>query len=303
MRYIHDTDALVALDALLESRSVSAAAARLGVTQSAMSHTLAHLRERFDDPLLVRSGRSLVPTARAAEIAPRLRSALRELAAAVEVGPGFDPARDTRTFHLAATDLVELVLLPRLLPRVAAAAPGVDLLLRAPAGAAEAVLAGDLDLAVVLLRGDRAPAGLRVRALFRERFVCLMRRGHPLAGRLGLEAYVGARHALIAPSGARGGIVDTLLEARGLARRTAVVLPSFLVVPHVVATTDLLVTLPERVAQVFAPLLPLHLEPPPLPLPPFTMSMIWHERNERDPGLAWLRGQMLAAVADDGEAP
>lgn len=300
MTPIHDPAALIALDALLETRSVSAAAARLGVTQSAMSHTLARLRERFDDPLLVRSGRGLVPTARAAEMAPRLRSAVRELAAAVEAGPGFDPARATRTFHLAATDLVELVLLPRLLPRVATAAPGVDLLLRAPGGAIDAVLAGDLDLAVERLHGDRAPAGLRARALFRDRFVCLMRRGHPLAGRLTLDAFVSARHALIAPSGGRGGIVDSLLEARGLSRRTAVLLPSFLVVPHLIATTDLLVTLPERVARVFAPLLPLHAEPPPLPTPEFTMSMVWHERNDREPGLTWLRERMLEAAADDG---
>lgn len=296
MHTLHDPAGLVALDALLDTRSVSAAAARLGVTQSAMSHTLARLRDRFGDPLLVRSGRSLVPTARAEEMAPRLRAAVRELAAAVDVGPSFDPATTHRTFQLAATDLVELVLLPRLLARLATSAPNVDLLLRAPGGAIDAVLAGDLDLAIVLLRGDHAPTGLRARALFHERFVCLMRRGHPLAGNLTLEAYVGARHALIAPSGGRGGIVDDLLEARGLRRRTALLLPTFLVVPHIVATTDLIVTLPEQVARTFSPLLPLHTEPPPLDTPGFTMSMVWHERNDREPGLTWLREQMIAAV-------
>jgi DNA-binding transcriptional LysR family regulator len=295
MQSVHD---VVALDVLLETRSVSAAAARLGVTQSAMSHTLARLRDRFQDPLLVRSGRALVPTARAEEIAPRLRAAIRDLSAAVEAGPTFDPANSTRTFRIGTTDLVALVLLPKLMPRVARAAPNVDLLLRDQTGASDAVLAGDLDLAVLLLRADHAPAGLKARALFHERFVCLMRRGHPLAGKLTLDAYVAADHALISPAGGRGGVVDTQLEARGLSRRTALLLPSFLVVPHVVASTDLIVTLPEQVALAFAPLLALHVEATPIPLPGFTMSLVWHERNDHEPGLTWLREQMREAAEE-----
>lgn len=297
----HDPAALVALDALLETRSVSAAAARLGVTQSAMSHTLARLRERFDDPLLVRSGRALVPTARAEEMAPRLRAAVRDLAAAIEGGPPFVPATASRSFRLATTDLVDLTVLPRLLPALAREAPGVDLVLRPSPGSLDAVLAGDLDLAVLLKGTITATAGLRSRALFHERFVCLMRRDHPLAGRLTVEAFAAARHALVAPSGGRGGVMDQLLEARGLSRRVAVLLPTFLVAPHVVATTDLIVTLPERVARTFAGLLPLHVEAPPVDTPGFTMVMVWHERNDREPGLSWLRERLVEAAGPGPE--
>jgi DNA-binding transcriptional LysR family regulator len=303
MSTIHDSTQLVALDALLETRSVSAAARRMGVTQSAMSHTLARLRERFDDPLLVRAGRGLVPTVRAELMAPRLRAAVRELEAAVAIVPTFDAATAERTFHLATTDLVELALLPGLLTRLGRHAPGVDLALRGPSGAEAALERGDLDLSIQLLRED-SPAGLRARALFRERFVCVYRRDHPLAGvPLTVERFVAARHALVAPQGARGGVVDDALAAAGLSRRTALLVPGFLIVPHVIASTDLLVTLPERLARTFAALLPLRILEHPLTLPGFTMSLVWHERHEDDPGHRWLRELLFSVAADQPVTP
>jgi DNA-binding transcriptional LysR family regulator len=299
MTSIHDPTQLVALDALLETRSVSAAAKRMGVSQSAMSHTLARLRLRFADPLLVRSGRGLVPTARAEAMAPRLRAAVRELEGAVDAVPVFDPATARRTFRLATTDLVELVLLPTLLSRLEHDAPGVDLWLSGPLDGEGRLQRGDLDLSLQLLRGTEADAGLRARALFRERFVCVMRRDHPLAeGPLTLARFVSARHALVAPQGTPGGVVDRALEAQGLSRRTALTLASFLVVPHLVASSDLLVTLPERLARVFAGLLPLVVKEHPLDLSGFTVNLVWHERHDHDPGHRWLRQAVVAAVAD-----
>lgn len=297
MNSTHDPAQLFALDALLETRSVSAAARRMGVTQSAMSHTLARLREQFDDPLLVRAGRGLARTARAEAIAPRLRAAVRDLQDAVAMVPTFDPATTSRTFRVATTDLVELALLPALLPRVQREAPGVDLWLRGPADAEAALQRDDLDLSLQPLGADTPAAGLRARSLFHERFVCVYRRGHPLAAApLSPAVFARARHALVAPRGSRGGVVDTALTAAGLSRRTALILPSFLVVPHLVATSDLVVTLPSRLAHTFAALLPLCVVEHPLPLPGFTISMVWHERHEGDPGHQWLRARVVAAM-------
>jgi DNA-binding transcriptional LysR family regulator len=296
MNTLHDPDALVALDALFTTRSVTAAAKQLGVTQSAMSHTLARLRARFADPLLVRSGRGLALSARAEAMAPRLRAALRDLSDAVATTPTFDPTTARRTFTLATTDLVELTVLPAALRRLERDAPGLNLWVRGPRDAEAALQRGDLDLSAQVRRGEAA--GLRARAVFRERFVCMHRVDHPLAGAgMTVEAFAAARHALIAPSGAPGGVVDTALAARGLERRTAVIVPGFLSVAHLVATTDLLVTLPERVARAHAGLLPLTIVEHPLDLPDFTVYLVWHERSDGDPGHRWLRDHLVESVA------
>jgi DNA-binding transcriptional LysR family regulator len=297
MSTLHDPAALLALHALLETRSVTAAAKRTGVTQSAMSHTLARLRTRLGDPLLVRSGRGLVPTARAEAMAPRLAAAVRELEAAMTATPAFDPATARRTFTLVTSDLVELAVLPGLVARLGREAPGVDLHVRPSGDGEAAVRAGDVDLAVQPLRRDAATSGLRARTLFREEFACAVRRGHPLAeGELTVERFAAARHAFIAPRGTPGGVVDDLLASMGLARRTVLIVPSFLVVPHVVAATDLVVTLPARFAHTFAALLPLVVLPHPISPPGFTMSAIWHERMDGDPGHRWLRKVVSEAV-------
>lgn len=296
MNSVHDPSALLALDALLETRSVTLAARRMGVSQSAMSHTLARLRARFEDPLLVRSGRGLVPTARAERMGRHLRSAASELAAAVAVAPAFDPLTARRVFRIATTDLVEMSLLPRVLAILEREAPGIDLHVRAQTDAEPALHSGEIDVAIQPVR-DQPSAGLRARALFHEKFVCVMRRGHPLAAsKLSAARFAGARHVLVAPRGSPGGIVDDVLTARGLARRTVVLVPSFLAVPHLLAGSDLIATLAERVARAFADLLPLHVVPHPLRLPGFTISTIWHERADADPGHVWLRQALTRAA-------
>lgn len=296
MSNVHEPAALLALDALLETRSVTLAAKRMGVSQSAMSHTLARLRDRFDDPLLVRSGRGLVPTARAELMGHHLRAAASELAAAVAVAPAFDPLTARRVFRVATTDLVEMSLLPRVLAILEREAPGIDLHVRAQTDAEPALHSGEIDVSIQPVR-DQPSAGLRARALFHEKFVCVMRRGHPLAAsKLSAERFAGARHVLVAPRGSPGGVVDDVLAARGLARRTVVLVPSFLAVPHLLAGSDLVATLAERVARTFADLLPLHVVPHPLRLPGFTISTIWHERADADPGHVWLRQALTRAA-------
>lgn len=302
MNSLHMSADLLPLLALLELCSVTEAARRLGLSQPAMSHALARLRARYQDPLLVRSGRSLVRTVRAEAMLPHLRQARAALEAAERALPAFDPSQARRRFSLGTTDYIELVLLPRLMRRLGEEAPGIDLLVSHPADAEAALLGGGLDLACRPLR-DRPAAGLRSRALLRERFVCLMSPDHPLRdGPWTPASFAQARHALVAPGGQPGGVVDLFLDAQGLRRRTVLMLPSFLAAPYIVAESDLIVTLAERVARAVARPLGLTLRPPPIEVPDFSMHLIWHERDEEEPGHRWFRGLVGACAREDAAA-
>ena len=293
-----DLNGLVVLDALLATRNVTAAAQRLRLSQSATSHALARLRASFGDPLLVRGAGGLVPTARAEALAVPLRDALAGLRVAVKGPRPFDPATARRRFTIATPDYTELVMLPALTRAVGQAASGVDLLLRTyDHTIADQLARGDFDVAIGVARPENDRPGVRTRALFDERFVCVVRKGHPVLGkRWTLDRFVALDHALIAPSGRPGGAVDDALAERGLSRRVALLIPHFLSAPFVVAQTDLVLTLPERVAQTFAATLPLEILPPPLPVPGFAMILLWHDRTHHDPAHAWLREQIVAVA-------
>jgi DNA-binding transcriptional LysR family regulator len=295
MHDLHDLNQLRVLDALLTERSVTAAARRLNLSQPAVSHALARLRLRFEDPLLVRTGRGMALTSRAEALAPGLRAALARLDAVLSDRPDWDPATARRTFSIATADYGELAVLPALLPRLAALAPNVDLWVQRPTFP-EATQVDDVDLVLTVPRGDEAPAGVRSRALLRERFVVVMHRDHPLAAGMTVEQYAAARHAFIAPRGSPGGVVDAALARRGLTRHVALTVPHFLVIPHIIARTDLIVTLAERVAGAFAHL-PIVAVPPPLDLPGFTIMMTWREAVDADPGHAWLRRLLVEVCA------
>jgi DNA-binding transcriptional LysR family regulator len=295
-----DLNLLRALDALLAERHVTRAAARLGMTQSAASHALARLRDALGDPLLVRGSRGqMVPTARAETVAGPLRDALAGLARAVHGPPAFAPATATRTFHIATTDYVELVLLPALIARITTTAPGVDLWIHDnPESRGADLETSPIDVAI-LPRGRVTTAGVLERNLFEEQFVCVMRAGHPLAARrrLTLARFCAAAHLLVAPRSLPGGIVDDRLAALGRSRRVVIGVPHFLAAAHVLARTDLISTLPRRVVETMAPLIGLVAVPPPLELAGFTLGVLWHERHQHDPGHRWLRDQLVAIAA------
>lgn len=302
MQNLHglDLNLLLALDALLAERHVTRAAARLRMTQSAASHALARLRAALGDPLLVRGPRgAMVPTARAETLTAPLRAALAALAAAVHGPPAFDPATARRTFRLTAGDYAELVLMPPLAARIGAVAPAVDLwCYPPPTDLGTALAAGTVDLLFAPIRARPWPAGCYEKKLFRETFTCVVRSGHPAADqRLTLARYCAMSHLLVAPRGAPGGIVDDKLAADGKSRRVAVAVPHFLVVPHIIAATDLIATVATRVVDAIA--LPSNLVrlPPPLALEGFDVAMVWHERAHHDPGHRWLRDQVAAVAA------
>ncbi len=293
-----DLNLFVILDALLEERSVTGAARRLGVTPSAVSHTLRRLRAELGDPLLVRTAGGMSPTVRAEELRGPIRRGLEMIGDAVRVGGRFDPRTASRCFTFATSDLLGLVLLPVLWERLAKAAPRVDLRIGPIFRDVERTL--ESGAAEIVLSGATAPIdtpGLFRQRLFEERLVCLARVDHPgVRDPLTLDEFCALTHALVAPRGGPG-IVDQALERLGRSRRIAVRLPHFLVAPFLIAKSDLVLTVGESVARAFAQSLPLRVVAPPIELPATTYWQIWHERSQRDAGHVWLRAQVAKAVA------
>ena len=287
---------LLVLDALLTERHVSRAGKRLGLSQPAVSNALGQLRARLGDPLLVRGAGGMVPTARAQALMGPLRSALGTLENALAGPRAFDPARADNTFVLAATDFVELVLLPRLLARLTREAPRVQLQIRSwPYHRVPPWLeTGEADLSIGFY-GD-LPTNHREQKLFHDEFVCIVRRHHPEVGkRLTLKTYVRLHHVLVTAEPGSSGVADAALAARGLHRHVALRLSHFLMVPAIVAATDYVAAISERVAGTFSRLYPLRVLPPPLPLPRGTVGQAWHERTHASPAHAWLR-QVIAEL-------
>lgn len=285
------------LDALLSERSVTRAAARVSLSQPAASNALRRLRSAAGDPLFVRSGRGLAPTPRALAMGPMLKRVLADLDRAFIGHRRFDPASSDQVFTLAATDFGEFVLLPPLLQVLAETAPGVSLRVvpLGPEFPARELEVGAVDLVIGAF--NRAPPGLYRQALFGEGSVILMRQGHPAARKkLTLEQFAALGQVLVAPRGESRGIIDDVLEARGLRRRIVATVPHFLAAAFLVQSTDLVVTLAERVARRYAKMLPLATAPSPVTMPRVIISQLCHERALRDPAQRWLRSTMLAVA-------
>lgn len=293
-----DLNLLVALEAMLSERNVTRAAGRLGLSPSAMSHALARLRATFGDELLVRTRGGMVATTRGEQLLGPLRRALEELAGLVAGPAGFDPGSSTREFTLATTDYVEAVLLAPLLSRISAAAPGVQLRVRAleRSDVAEMLERGGHDLAVGV-SFDSSP-GLQQQALFSEEMVLVCRKGHPRVKRgIDLATYLELRHVLVSVRGGSQSAVDELLARSGQKRRVALLVPHFLAAQLIVASTDLVMTAPARVVTRLEGALGLRVLTPPLAVPGFTVRQVWHERQQDDAGHLWLRQQVFAAAA------
>jgi len=289
-----DLNLLLVLRALLRERHVTRAAARVGLSQSATSHALSRLREMYRDPLLVRSGRTLTLTPRAARLLPALERGFGDLESAVSDEPEFDPKTTRRTFSIVMSDYLQALVMGPLLRQLATRAPGVDLSVVVFPNVAEVVDSGAADLALTI--SGQESKGSSTESLFGEDFVCMVRRDHPqIKKQLSLEKYLAQRHVVVAPSGTAGSMVDTALAQRGLARRIALRVTNFLIVPLVVCETDFVNTMPTRLARQLAKTYPLRLVPPPFELPWFEYLMFWHPRLDHDPGQRWLR-QLLGEV-------
>lgn len=289
-----DVNLVVALDALLRERNVTRAAKRLGLGQSATSHALKRLRDHFGDRLLAPVGRELVLTERGKALVAPAAAAVAELER-VFAGPArFDPKTSKRVFRIAATDNLELYVLPRLAALLAKEAPQVDLrFFHLPKDWSAALARGEFELKL----GRKSPIdeALRGDDLFDDRLVCVVRHGHPVRTKLTLARYAALSHILVAPGETERSPIDALLAREGLARRVAIAVPHFLVALFTVAASDHALTVPERLV-VAAPALRLRAVPLPFPATTYTLSQVWAERSERDEGHVWLRGLIRRAL-------
>lgn len=292
-----DLNLLVALDALLAEAHVTRAAKRVGLTQSAMSHALARLRELFGDELLVRTPRGMVLTERAAALGLPVRQAVTQVTSVLSPPKPFDPRTLRRTFAISTADYGAIVLLPKLFAKLRVVAPHVILRLRPTTVDPEADLErGELDL-VIAAQPPPLPPRLIASRLWRDRFVCVVREGHPRVGkRMTLSRFVELDHAQIAMRGQPGGPVDDALAKLGLSRRVVLYLAHFLVAPQVIAESDLVMVLAERIAKQFAPHLRLRVLPVPVEVVGFEIWQMWHGRQQADRAHAWLRG-VISEVA------
>jgi DNA-binding transcriptional LysR family regulator len=291
-----DLNLLAAFDALMLERNVTRAAARVGVSQPAMSAALGRLRTLFADPLFLRSADGLLPTARAREMAEPVASALHTIETALLTRPNFDPAQATTTFNLGMTDYPAYVLLPHLVQALGTLASGITLNVHGFNGrdsAVELLDAGTIDMAIGILP-SQTESRILSSPLLRDEFVTLLRHDHPSAGQeMDLERFLGLSHVLVSPEGDRYGVVDQVLAQAGRQRRIALTLAHMFAAPTLVAHSDHVATLMKRVVLKSAERPRLKLFTPPLSLPVIEFHLLWHRRNAGNQAQQWLRERVI----------
>jgi DNA-binding transcriptional LysR family regulator len=294
-----DLNLLVAFDALMGERNVTRAAARVGVSQPAMSAALGRLRTLTADPLFLRSADGLLPTQRARDLAGPIAQALGQIEATLVEKPVFDPGTATLALTLGLQDYPAFVVLPVLLAALASAAPGVTVNVRAfndRDDAVDLLDAGAVDVAIGVAP-TQSDGRIMTRPLLHDAFVTIVALDHPAAGQpLDMDAFLTLPHILVSPEGQRFGIVDQALAQLGRQRRLVLTLPHMFAVPAVVARTRMTATVLERVALYAQASYPVAMCAPPLALPDMTFHALWHRRTDTHPAQIWFRN-LLAQVA------
>lgn len=282
-----DLNLLKTLDALLDERSVTRAATRLSLTQPAVSGMLTRLREAFNDPLFIRAPHGMVPTLRAQALASPVKQLLTDAEALLQPAV-FEPLNANFTWTIAATDYALKAVIVPFIAALKPLAPGirVRIIPESPATLFAQTERGEVDIA--LLTPHSTPPDLHSRALYQEEYVCLMRADHPQAAApLTLDLFCELEHVLVSWQGdSFRGVTDDALATLGCSRRVGLSVSSFLVLPEVLAVSDMIAVVPRRLAKMASGM---KISPPPLAIPGFTKSMAWHERSHRDPAQQWLR--------------
>lgn len=289
-----DLNLLVILDAVLAERHVSRASLRLGMSQPAVSHALARLRELFDDPLLIRRDGAFVLTVRAQQLVPLLSNTLHQIRMVVGT-VRFDPASEVRQFRIAMSDYGSAVLLPRLIPLLRREAPTVSLVVTHSdrSGMVRQIMDGEVDLALGVF--SESSSDFKSSVLFEERFVCVV--ADDSLGKLTMETYLQRPHILVAMKELGGNEIDVALTKLGLSRNIALTLPHWSVARNLVSGTDLVLTIARRALGSLCSGGSTVILEPPFSIPAFQFTMNWHDRRTHDPAHHWFREAVSRAVA------
>ncbi|MDB5777210.1 MAG: LysR family transcriptional regulator [Herbaspirillum sp.] len=294
-----DLNLLLIFHEVFQERGVSPVAKRLQLSQPTVSNALARLRRTFGDELFVRTASGLQPTPFAEELAEPVALALQHIARALNRSEPFDPATSKRRFTLAMSDVGEVYFMPSLIERCGVLAPGVQIgTVRARAvDMKEGMETGRIDLAVGAF--DNLSAGLYQRRLFIQAYVSMFRRGHPFEGRaVTLKEFVAAQHLMVASTENPYERINQTLKKAGIWKNGASQVPHFVAVPYIVSTTDLVVTVPKKLADSAAGPFNLATIKPPLRLPTLQTNIFWHRRFNQDDGNQWLRNLLFDTFSE-----
>jgi len=292
-----DLNLLIVFETLMHERSVTRAAEKLFLGQPAISAALARLRALFDDPLFVRTGRSMEPTARAQEIFGHLSPALDSISTAISRASDFDPATSTSVFRIGLSDEVEFALLPPLLRRLRTEAPGVILVVRRANYLLMPGLLASGEISVGVSYTDELPANAKRKTLRRSRPKLI--RADSIPGTLTLEEYCARPHALVSFAGDLGGFIDEELEHFGRKRHVVLAVPQFNGLGSLIAGTDIIATVPDYAADALTAAGGLRAESLPFETSrTFELSMAWRGAQDTDPAERWLRSRIQMFVGD-----
>jgi DNA-binding transcriptional LysR family regulator len=279
---------------LLLLRSVSAAAHNIGISQSAASHALAKLRTQLGDPLFTRSGGGVEPTPYGERLGIAARESLEVMRAGLSSNRPFDPATSSRRFNIYTSDIGQMVFLPKLFAFLSENAPNTTIrVLTVPLDdPARGLGSGEVDFAIGIF--DNLTSGIMTSFVCPEHYVCVMRSGHPTFRKgMTLEAFLKAKHAIADATGMAHAIIDDTLAVQKIRRRDVVRVPHFHVLPMIIANSDLVAVLPNRLAQAFAQSEAIKVLPVPVAIPPVDINMFWHERYHHDPANKWFRDAFM----------
>lgn len=296
-----DLNLFKVFDAVYRAGSLTEAATDLHITQPAVSNALARLREHFDDPLFVRRGRNIAPTPLADSIAGDISNSLTALQESLHRGQQFDPATSKRRFVLSMGDTTEFVALPELVAQLQQLAPEIRLqsqrLQRDQLG--RQLISGEISIAVDIPQA--LDPSIQQLPLFKDELCVMMRKDHPLQDTvLTLKTYLQAKHISVS-SRSRGPVLeDAALNRKGLNRDISLRGQSYYSASHVVANSDLLLTLPRHLARRFEQFLPLHSMATPMKLPALELVMYWHRSASDDTAHQWLRDYIIKIIQRNG---
>ncbi len=289
-----DLNLLVVFNQLLIDRGVSKVATSLSLSQPGVSNALARLRKLTDDPLFLRTPKGMEPTPFAEQLAGPVAQALQVIRAAINQRASFDPATSTRAFTVGMTDIGEIYFLPRLMKELSRVAPGVSLstVRNTTVNLQDEMEAGNVNLAIGLL--PQLKAGYFQRSLFKQHYVCTFRRGHALDKKqISLDEFSAADHVVVIAEGTGHGKADELLDRKKILRKVVLTVPHYVAVGHILHGSDLVATVPERLAQALAAPFALSYVRHPARLPEIGINLFWHARYNKDPANAWLRSLII----------